>query len=89
VGADSARIASFAEELGTVADRGGLADIDIGIAYYNIACFHALAGRLDQARPFLRRAFRLSPDLVDFSREDSDLTALWGELDELARPTPG
>lgn len=86
VGADSARIASFIEGLAAVADRGGLADSDTGIALYNIACYHALAGRLDEARPFLRQAFELSPDLLEFSKDDSDLTALRDELEELAKP---
>ena len=89
IGADSARIAAFANELGKVADRGGLSDRDIGVAYYNIACYHALAGRLDEARPFLRRAFQLSPDLAEFATEDTDLTALRGELKELAKPASG
>ena len=86
VGADAARIASFVEELARVADGGGLADTDAGTALYNIACYHSLAGRLDEARPFLRRAFALRPDLVEFSKEDSDLTPLRDELDELGKP---
>ena len=47
------------------------------------ACFQALAGRLDDARPLLRRAFQLNPELADWARQDTDLTALWTELDEL------
>ena len=89
VGADSARIALFLEELATVANTGGLTDSDAAIALYNIACYHALAGRLDEARPFLRRAFGLSPDLVQFSMDDSDLTALRDELEDLGKPAPG
>ena len=49
----------------------------------------SLAGRLDEARPFLRRAFQLSPDLADFATDDTDLTALRTELQELAKPASG
>jgi hypothetical protein len=89
VGADSTRVIAFIEELRGVVDHGGLPAFDAGTALYNIACYHALAGRLDQARPLLREAFQLRPDLTEFSLEDTDLTALRDELEELAAPAPG
>lgn len=86
VGADASRIAAFMEELAAEVDRGGLADSDAGTALYNIACYHSLAGNLGAARPLLRRAFALSPDLAQFSLGDSDLTPLRDELEDLAKP---
>jgi hypothetical protein len=84
IGIDSGRVAAFIEELRAVVDQGGLPAFDGGTALYNIACYHALGGRLDEARPLLRQAFQMRPDLAEFSLGDTDLTALRGELEELA-----
>jgi hypothetical protein len=89
IGVDSARVAAFIEELRGVVDQGGLPAFDGGTALYNIACYHALGGRLDEARSLLREAFQMRPDLAEFSLEDTDLTALRGELEALAAPAPG
>ena len=85
VGADEARIAAYLDETQRIVEDGGLPDRDAATAAYNVACYQALAGDLDAARPLLRRAFQLNPELATFAREDSDLTALRGELEELAR----
>jgi hypothetical protein len=84
IGVDADRIAAFARQLGELTSAGGLPDDATGTGLYNIACYHALAGRLDEARPLLRDAFRLRPDLAEFARQDTDLTALRSELAELA-----
>lgn len=84
LGVDAARVSAFVEEVGDVVSRGGLPDTDVGVAMYNIACYHAVAGRLDDARPLLRQAFKLSPELADFAVGDTDLTALRGEIEQLA-----
>jgi hypothetical protein len=84
IGVDSTRVVAFIDELRAVVDQGGLPDFDAGTALYNIACYHALAGRLDDARPLLREAFQLRPDLAEFSLGDTDLTALRDELQGLA-----
>jgi hypothetical protein len=89
VGVNAARVASFVDELSELVSRGGLPDADAGAGMYNIACHYALSGRLDAARPLLRKAFRLSPDLATFALEDTDLTALRGELEALAAPAAG
>ncbi len=47
-----------------------------GSARYNLACFYALSGQIDQALAELREALRLRPDLRDWSKRDADLTAL-------------
>ena len=84
IGVDPERMAAFVTELGTVTQAGGLSEFDQGTALYNIACYHALAGRLEEARPLLRRAFTLRPDLAEFAKQDTDLTALRDELPSLA-----
>ncbi len=83
VGADADRIAAYLDETQRIVESGGLPERDAAAAAYNIACFQALAGRLDDARPLLRRAFQLNPELADWARQDTDLTALRDELDEL------
>jgi hypothetical protein len=87
IGADDGRITAFARQLVELTSAGGLPADATGTALYNVACYHALAGRLDEARPLLRDAFRLQPDLADWARQDPDLTALRGELEELAGGT--
>jgi hypothetical protein len=89
VGVDPERVSAFIEQVQAVIEEGGLPEADAGTALYNIACFHALGGRLDEARPLLRRAFQMRPDLAKFSLGDTDLTALRGELEALASPAPG
>jgi tetratricopeptide (TPR) repeat protein len=47
-----------------------------GLARYNLACFYALNGQTDQAIAALGEALRLRPDLLEWSRQDTDLVAL-------------
>jgi tetratricopeptide (TPR) repeat protein len=47
-----------------------------GTVIYNLACFYALNGQPGPALERLRRAFELNPDLVAWSKEDSDLDSL-------------
>lgn len=89
IGVDPARVSAFIEELRVGVDQGGLPETDAGTALYNIACYHALGGRLDEARLLLREAFQMRPDLAGFSLGDTDLTALRGELGALATPASG
>ncbi|HKO33492.1 MAG TPA: hypothetical protein VJY85_07080 [Candidatus Limnocylindria bacterium] len=84
VGADASRITAYLDETQQLVEGGKLPDQDAAAAAYNIACFQALAGRLDEARPLLRRAFELNPELAEWAKQDTDLTALRGELEELA-----
>lgn len=86
IGADEARIVAYMDETQRLVEAGDLPDRHAATAVYNVACFQALAGRLDAARPLLRRAFHLNPELATFAREDTDLAALRDELDELAGP---
>jgi tetratricopeptide (TPR) repeat protein len=49
---------------------------DRGAALYNLACFYATTGQPDKALPLLPEALRLRPDLVEWSKQDSDLDSL-------------
>ena len=74
------RVAAFVDEHERHLASPGLADSDRGVGLYNLACAHAVAGRLDRARPLLRAAFKLRPDLAEFAKEDPDLVELREEL---------
>ena len=50
-----------------------------GSARYNLACFYALSGQTSKAIDELCAALRLRPDLLEWSRQDSDLASLQGE----------
>jgi hypothetical protein len=54
------------------------------VGLYDLACYHALSGSPDVARSLLRDAFRLDPELVEYSRTDEELLSLRDELDNLA-----
>ena len=70
------------------ADEGdldtALAEIDAGLSekpehpplLYHRACLLARAGRIDEARPALKRALKLDPELQKWADEDEDLAAL-------------
>lgn len=47
-----------------------------GTTLYNRACFYSLSDQPGPALEKLRRAFKLNPDLVAWSKEDSDLDPL-------------
>ena len=47
-----------------------------GTARYNLACFYALSGQADKAIAELREALRLRPDLLEWSKQDTDLVSL-------------
>ncbi|HNP72770.1 MAG TPA: DinB family protein [Kouleothrix sp.] len=49
---------------------------DRGAALYNMACFYATTGQPARALPLLPEALRLRPDLVEWSKQDSDLDIL-------------
>jgi hypothetical protein len=91
IGVDEARVAAFVDDQERLINAEALPDSDRGIGVYNLACAHAVAGRLERARPLLRVAFRLRPDLAEFATQDPDLVELRDELPTLAEgagPTP-
>jgi hypothetical protein len=78
------RVLALAHEVEGIVRASAFPDGDKGAFLYNQACFHALGGRLDEARALLPEAFRARPDLVDWAQQDTDLEALRGELAALA-----
>jgi hypothetical protein len=47
-----------------------------GTNLYNLACFYALHGMPEKALENLSKSLRLRPDLMDWSKQDSDLDSL-------------
>ena len=84
IGADEARVAAYIDEHEGHLASPALSDSDRGVGLYNLACAHAVVGRLGRARPLLRTAFELRPDLAEFAKEDPDLVELHDELSALA-----
>jgi len=83
-GLDAAGVEAFLDEEERALNSTGLPDRDKATGNYNLACAHAIAGRLDRARNLLPAAFRGRPDLVEYSLTDPDLVELKDELEGLA-----
>ncbi len=49
--------------------------------HYNLGCYHACLGAIDEARASLGRAFELDEKFREFAQTDTDLAALHGALD--------
>lgn len=79
-----ARILDLADTTRALIDRGGWPDRAAAYARYNLACFHALGGRLDVARSLLRQALPGQEELRALAPGDDDLIALRGEIPALA-----
>jgi hypothetical protein len=79
-----ARVLALAEAASSMVDRGGWPSRAAAYARYNLACFHALGGRLDLARSLLREALPAQEELRTFAPNDDDLIALRDEIPELA-----
>lgn len=84
IGVDTERVAAFLGDHERQLMEAPLADADRAIGLYNVACAHAVAGRLERARPLLRTAFGIRPDLAEFAKQDPDLVQLRDELMQLA-----
>jgi hypothetical protein len=82
---DASRVDAFVNEAARLVSAAGIPERDRAVGLYDIACHRALTGDLDAARPLLRRALGADPELVEYARNDTDLAALAGELEELAR----
>jgi hypothetical protein len=44
----------------------------IGVQQYNLACTYSLVGQKEKAIRILRKALKMNPELVDWSKEDPD-----------------
>lgn len=78
------RYAAFTREVEGVLARRHLRPRDTGVMLYNIACHHAIAGNLEEARRLLKLAFVQRPELVEYAPQDPDLEPLHGEIAALA-----
>jgi hypothetical protein len=66
---------SFSDRLLEVSEDPGWR----GPVLYNLACIHALSGQTQQAIEKLREGLRLAPNLIEWSKQDSDLNSLRDE----------
>jgi len=78
------RVIDLAIRIESIIDGGAWPGRAAAYARYNLACFHALNGRLDRARELLRQALPEQEELRSFAPEDDDLIALRDELPSLA-----
>ncbi len=73
-------------ELGQTADAkevllaGPPCLLDEPLYYYNLGCYDAILGNLDQARAYLRASFRLNKAFRDAARNDPDLASIQDSL---------
>ena len=79
-----ARVVGLAASTQAIIDRGGWPSRAAAYARYNLACFHALGGRLDVARSLLRQALPAQEELRAYAPNDDDLTALRDEIPALS-----
>ncbi|MEA2610068.1 MAG: hypothetical protein QOJ75_2311 [Chloroflexota bacterium] len=82
-GLDS-RVTGLAQTTRAMIDRGGWPPGPAAYARYNLACFYALNGRLDEARPLLKQALADQAELRALAPHDDDLIALRDEIASLA-----
>jgi hypothetical protein len=83
VALDRERVARFEEEALRVVNAAAIPDVARAVGVYDLACYHALSGSPDLARNLLRDAFRMDPELVEFSRTDAELLSVHGDIDDL------
>jgi hypothetical protein len=77
------RVTGLAEAVEASVRRGGWPPRSAAFARYNLACFHALAGRLEEARTLLRQALPGQEELQGIAPADDDLIALRDEISDL------
>lgn len=80
------RVVVLAGRAEAMIDRGGWPTRSAAFGRYNLACFHALGGRLDVARSLLRQALPVEEELRVLAPKDDDLIALRDEIPSLIGP---
>lgn len=80
----SDRVDDLANRTQAMLDHGIWPDRAAAYARYNLACFRALAGDLDDARALLRLALPGQEELQTLAPNDDDLIALRAEIPSLA-----
>jgi hypothetical protein len=77
------RLLDLAAAIESILDRADWPSRPAAFARYNLACFFALGGRLDEARSLLRQALPEQEDLRTYAPLDDDLVALRDEIPSL------
>ena len=54
--------------------------LEEAVYYYNLGCYDAVLGNLDQAKTYLRASFRLNKSFKDMAKNDPDLQQIRDEL---------
>lgn len=73
---EDARAQAIYEKWAGSVVEAGVPDLLKGYTLYNLACFYATHGQVEIARPALRQAFALYPEVREFALTDPDLVAL-------------
>jgi hypothetical protein len=81
---DRARVSVFEDDALRVVSDAAIPEKGRAVGLYDLACYHALSGSPDTARSLLRDAFRMDPELVEFSRTDEELVSIRDDLGRLA-----
>jgi hypothetical protein len=55
-----------------------------GTLIYNLACYYAINGQREKALDSLRQSLQMNPNLVEWSKQDSDLNSLRSDPEYLA-----
>ncbi len=79
-----ARVPALADATRSIVDRAGWPTRAAAYARYNLACYHAKGGRLDEARSLLRLALPVDEGLRAHAPGDDDLIAIRDEIAALA-----
>ncbi|HEX6869190.1 MAG TPA: DinB family protein [Candidatus Limnocylindrales bacterium] len=77
------RVVELAARVEAAVRDGGWPPRARAFARYNLACYHALEGRFDEARALLREALPVEAELRELAPHDDDLVALRSELPDL------
>ncbi|HEX8371470.1 MAG TPA: hypothetical protein VF585_01715 [Chthoniobacterales bacterium] len=48
--------------------------------YYNLACYNAVLGEMQQARAYLKTSFKMNKKFRELAEHDPDLSAIWQEV---------
>lgn len=54
--------------------------LDEATYYYNLACYNAVLGEMQQARAYLKTSFKMNKKFREIAEHDPDLSAIWQEV---------
>jgi hypothetical protein len=80
---DRTRVAVFEDDALRALDSAAIPKVARATGLYDLACYHVLRGSPDLGRSLLRDAFRMDPELVEFSRTDDELLSIQDDLESL------